>query len=298
MVFRRKIAGVVLGGHHFRCRLARTPEEHTRGLQNQPPLDSNEGMLFMLGRPRAASFHMGRVAFPIDIVFAHKGKVAKVVHDVQPGQHGNWSATPVDQVIELPGGTCRKLGIAPPLPQYYYTVEIPHEVGDDPKDDPDRERDPTERYPSSTPDESSPLSDQMKNKYWQNSWGYDPTNPDFAEGDGPGLRMSAQLIADPGEYVGIMLEAMAHEERPLDWHRDALNSQLSYAVVTPEDVTRWLKQYDLSGSEMTDVHAAATSKRGMRLLGDGLIIAGIADSSKVTEQDVLILWRTRNGERI
>ncbi len=100
---------------------------------------------------------------------------------------------------------------------------------------------------------------------------------------------------------------MAREERPLDWHRDALNPVLSYAVVSPKDVGDWLDNYDLTGSEMTDLFAVATSKQGLQTLGDGLVLAGVADIAHVAvgdnNQDVLVLWTEHkdfenNGQRV
>lgn len=296
----RRVA-VALGDHQFRCRVARTSFEHAQGLQEAEPLGDGEGMVFVFDPPRATSFHMGRVAFPIDIVFANAGEVVKVVHDVQPGDRGLYAAAPVDHVVELAGGTCRKLGISPPLSQHYYTVDIPHEVGDDP-DNMGESRDPSDRFMSGVPPDVSPLADDMSNDQWQSQWGYDPTVSDHAEGRGIGLRPSAALIADPAEYITSMVEAMAREPRPIDWHRDPLNPNLSYATVTTNDIGDWLNAMgDMRGSEITDAYDAASSRRGMQLLGDGLVDIGVATETKVahhpqTDEDVLVLYTRHDDE--
>ena len=58
---------------------------------------------------------MGRVKFPIDILFfMHDDlgfRVAKIVHNANPGDLNLWSHPRTDCVLEIPGGSCAKYGI-------------------------------------------------------------------------------------------------------------------------------------------------------------------------------------------
>lgn len=95
------------------CSVARTAEEQARGLQGHPGLAVGEGMLFPFHPPRAATFHMGTVAFPIDVVFADgAGRVARIVHGAEPGSRAKWSHPVVGAVVELPGGAAANMGLA------------------------------------------------------------------------------------------------------------------------------------------------------------------------------------------
>lgn len=71
-------ATVRLGNRTFRCKVARSPREQAVGLQDTPQLGPDEGMLFPFEPARAATFHMGKVAYPIDIVFVAPGPVQRV----------------------------------------------------------------------------------------------------------------------------------------------------------------------------------------------------------------------------
>ncbi|APU88871.1 hypothetical protein Rctr197k_042 [Virus Rctr197k] len=94
------------------CLVACTAEEQARGLQGLS-LRAGEGMLFPFHPPRAATFHMGKVAYPIDLVFADGGgRVGRIVHAAQPGSRETWSAPIVGAVVELPGGFAQQVGLS------------------------------------------------------------------------------------------------------------------------------------------------------------------------------------------
>lgn len=95
------------------CAVARTAAEQARGLQGHPGLADGEGMLFPFHPPRAATFHMGTVAFPIDLVFADaSGVVSRIVHGARPGERSQWSHPVVGAVVEVPGGWCARSGLS------------------------------------------------------------------------------------------------------------------------------------------------------------------------------------------
>lgn len=94
------------------CEVARTSAEQARGLQGHLGLTDGTGMLFPFHPPRAATFHMGSVAFPIDLVFADaSGVVGRIVHGARPGERSTWSHPVVGAVVEVPAGFCRKVGL-------------------------------------------------------------------------------------------------------------------------------------------------------------------------------------------
>lgn len=462
------IVPVQVGDKTFSCRVAVTPSEHRRGLQGAAPLDPDEGMLFVFGHPRAATFHMGAVDFPIDIMFVEKGRVARVVRGANPGSRERWSYPLTDSVVEVAAGCAPAVGssvalsshrrtaregtawidpagqwhefsrgtheewaskylnvaefvkafnkliedgwirvspagvtvreltpqvrrlverhypsgayvdvfdgarmlgvyeytpvglpsarwqkrshkaqelwrraIAPPLgeePQRY-KIEFPKNVKDPVPN-------PTERWKDrSTPDVSDPNANQMENSLWKEQLGYDTV--DFHDDpNAPAFRPSAALrvgdryawrtlggaqyrgfiteldanvvhvqcddgveratdmlsheraaqvvIDDPAELIVGLIQAMAEKRRPLDWHRDALNSNLAYAVVTEADIADWINEFGMTGGEATDVLDAATSPEGMQVLGDGFVLSGLAQIANVAATDeagrVLVLW--------
>lgn len=292
---RNKVA-VSLGGTSYVCRVARTAHEHARGLQGTATLAPDEGLLFVFEPPRATTFHMGSVSYPIDIVFIDPAdRVAKVVHNAQPGTRERWSVPYCGAVLEVAGGGASQIQpgstvrvAAPPIADSTrYEISFPSE-------DLDGDTLPEDRYKErGTPDDASPDADGGSPKYWEQNYGYDPVK--WPDGDGPGLRPTAATINDPADYIVGLIEAMARQERPLDWHRDVLNPSLAYAVVEPRDISDWLGSYDITSSAgLTDLFEVATSRDGLNVLGDGLVLAGVADIAHVAagpdNQDVLVLW--------
>jgi len=118
---------VSFGSATFNVALAQTQQELTTGLQGVASLPSNEGLLFVFNTPHQTTFHMGSVSFPIDIVFLRKEqneyRVAKVVHNAQPGTKERWSCY-ADLVLELVGGTCESLGIENNQPCFVEEAEM------------------------------------------------------------------------------------------------------------------------------------------------------------------------------
>lgn len=94
----------------FKVSVAKTNEQKRRGLEVFESLETDQGLLFPMNGSYA-TFHMGSVRFPIDIIFLlledkDNLKVAKIVHDVQPGDLSRWSNW-ADYVLEVTGGTCK-----------------------------------------------------------------------------------------------------------------------------------------------------------------------------------------------
>lgn len=92
------------------CDVAATPKQQATGLQVYESLPRNRGLWFPMYTRRVASFHMGDVTFPIDIVFVDQDHVTKIVAGIQPCQMGSWSAQCTD-VVEVNAGWCDDNGV-------------------------------------------------------------------------------------------------------------------------------------------------------------------------------------------
>lgn len=100
---------VVLGNNEFETLVARTEEEQARGLmfvEYPPPV-----MSFVYSSPRVNRFWMKQTPSPLDIVFSLNGKIT-AIYKGEPFSTkliGDYAES--DLIVELPFGTCAKLGI-------------------------------------------------------------------------------------------------------------------------------------------------------------------------------------------
>lgn len=90
--------------------------QKTAGLEVFDTIQEKEGMLFPFDSAQHVTFYMGKVKFPIDILFLLDNglgdlSVKKVVANVQPGSNKQWSCSDTTHVLELVGGTSKKLGV-------------------------------------------------------------------------------------------------------------------------------------------------------------------------------------------
>lgn len=107
----RANAKIAIQNIEILCDVAATPRQQASGLQAYNSLPVNRGLWFPLSNRRSASFHMGAVQFPIDILFIDGPKVAKIVANIQPKQMGSWSAICTD-VLEVNAGWCAANGVS------------------------------------------------------------------------------------------------------------------------------------------------------------------------------------------
>jgi hypothetical protein len=235
---------------------------------------------------------MGSVGFPIDIVFFDGGGVARKIVTASPGAPGMWSYSDCSAVLETPGGFCRSVGFrtgAPARLVYDQPFTTQRELTDDPNRTP-----PEERYKDrQDASEASPDAMQgLPSSMWEQDIGYSQLNPEYREHEGPALRPVAQMVADPGAFVAGVVEAIARdtvEGRGIRWQPETLTAgKVESAVVTADDLGSWLEQLNVAGQDM--VMKVATSPEGLRTIGDGLVLAGIADLSRVIG-DKIALWR-------
>jgi uncharacterized membrane protein (UPF0127 family) len=100
--------------------VARDPDTQRHGLMERRELAADAGMLFLMPEERVQAFWMKNCYIPLDMIFAdHTGRVVDVVHDAQPCPAMRVdcptysSDEPAAVVLEVPGGTAERLGIAP-----------------------------------------------------------------------------------------------------------------------------------------------------------------------------------------
>jgi Na+/H+ antiporter NhaD/arsenite permease-like protein/uncharacterized membrane protein (UPF0127 family) len=89
-----------------------TIEKREQGLQGFRPLMSGEAALFVFDEPEPVSFWMGKVAFPIDIIFVSSDQeVVRIYSSLRPGSPGLYpSGKPVKWVLETAAGSGIRVG--------------------------------------------------------------------------------------------------------------------------------------------------------------------------------------------
>ncbi len=101
--------------HAFRVELAQTDAERGRGLMFRRSLAPDAGMLFDFGRDMPVSMWMKNTYIPLDMLFiTSDGRIRRIEHEAAPESLTiRSSGGPVRAVLELAGGTARRLGIRP-----------------------------------------------------------------------------------------------------------------------------------------------------------------------------------------
>lgn len=101
--------------HAFKAWIADTAERRTQGLMYVPALAPDRAMLFPNAPARHVAFWMRNTYIPLDLIFiAPGGRIANIVENAEPlSERMLESSEPVIAVLEVAGGTTRRLGIAP-----------------------------------------------------------------------------------------------------------------------------------------------------------------------------------------
>ncbi|CAA7615512.1 DUF192 domain-containing protein [Magnetospirillum sp. SS-4] len=116
--FARSSLEVVAGDgrrHPFTVEMAISDSEKARGLMFRETLAGDAGMLFDFGRPRQVAMWMKNTLIPLDMLFIEAGgTVIHIEEGAVPGSLEPRGPTrPVLGVLELAGGTARRLGLRP-----------------------------------------------------------------------------------------------------------------------------------------------------------------------------------------
>jgi uncharacterized protein len=103
------------GVHVFTVELADNEAERERGLMFRKELPEGQGMLFDFHREQQVGFWMKNTLIPLDMIFiAGDGRIVSIAHSAKPlSEDVIYSKAPVRAVLEVIGGTARRLGIEP-----------------------------------------------------------------------------------------------------------------------------------------------------------------------------------------
>jgi hypothetical protein len=103
------------GVHAFSVELAVTEAERAQGLMNRKSLPEGQGMLFDFHRDQEVGFWMKNTYIPLDMIFIRSdGRIMRIAENTEPlSERIVPSNGAVRAVLEVIGGTSRKLGIAP-----------------------------------------------------------------------------------------------------------------------------------------------------------------------------------------
>ena len=102
------------GVHVFAVEMATTEEQREKGLMFRKSLPEGQGMLFDFHQEQPVSFWMKNTYIPLDMIFIRAdGRILRIVENAEPlSERMIMSGGQVLAVLEVIGGTARKLGIA------------------------------------------------------------------------------------------------------------------------------------------------------------------------------------------
>ena len=103
------------GVHVFAVELAENDAERAQGLMNRKSLPEGQGMLFDFGEEQTVSMWMKNTYISLDMLFIRAdGRILRIAENTEPLSTSIIpSGGPVKGVLEVIGGTARKLGIEP-----------------------------------------------------------------------------------------------------------------------------------------------------------------------------------------
>ena len=103
------------GVHVFSVEIVDNDADRAKGLMFRKELPEGRGMLFDFQREQAVSFWMQNTYIPLDMIFIRAdGSILRIAENTEPmSTRMIPSGGPVRAVLEVIGGTARKLGIAP-----------------------------------------------------------------------------------------------------------------------------------------------------------------------------------------
>jgi uncharacterized membrane protein (UPF0127 family) len=103
------------GIHLFAVELAANDEQRARGLMYRRELPEGRGMLFDFMREQEISMWMQNTYIPLDMIFIRgDGRILRIAENTEPlSTRVISSGGPARAVLEVLGGTTRKLGIKP-----------------------------------------------------------------------------------------------------------------------------------------------------------------------------------------
>jgi uncharacterized membrane protein (UPF0127 family) len=102
------------GVHAFSVEIAQNDAERAKGLMFRKQLPEGQGMLFDFKQDQDVAFWMKNTYIPLDMIFIRgNGTILRIEENATPLSTKNIpSGGPVRAVLEVIGGTARKLGIS------------------------------------------------------------------------------------------------------------------------------------------------------------------------------------------
>jgi len=103
------------GVHVFAVEIAATDAQRTHGLMYRKSLPAGYGMLFDFKQDQMIAMWMRNTYVPLDMIFIRRdGTIARIAQNTVPlSERIISSGVPVRAVLEVIGGTARRLGLAP-----------------------------------------------------------------------------------------------------------------------------------------------------------------------------------------
>lgn len=103
------------GVHVFAVEVVDNDADRAKGLMFRKELPEGQGMLFDFQREQEVSFWMQNTYIPLDMLFIRgDGRILRIAENTEPlSTRMIPSSGPVRAVLEVIGGTARKLGLAP-----------------------------------------------------------------------------------------------------------------------------------------------------------------------------------------
>jgi uncharacterized membrane protein (UPF0127 family) len=103
------------GVHVFSVEVVANDADRAKGLMYRKELPEGTGMLFDFQRDQDIAMWMKNTYIPLDMIFiAGDGRIRRIAENTEPlSERIIPSGGPVRGVLEVIGGTARKLGIAP-----------------------------------------------------------------------------------------------------------------------------------------------------------------------------------------
>ena len=103
------------GVHAFAVEMAENDADRAKGLMFRKELPEGRGMLFDFHREQDVTFWMENTYIPLDMIFIRgDGRILRIAENTEPlSTRMIPSGGPVRAVLEVIGGTARKMGIEP-----------------------------------------------------------------------------------------------------------------------------------------------------------------------------------------
>ncbi len=103
------------GSAVFMVEIAKTPEQKARGLMYRKQMPADHGMLFDFGREQLIMMWMKNTFLSLDMIFINAdGRIRKIAENTKPlSLEIIESKAKVRAVLELLGGTAKRLGLKP-----------------------------------------------------------------------------------------------------------------------------------------------------------------------------------------